>query len=413
MDIYASFSKHFGFSPGFIARSPGRVNMLGEHVDYNSGPVLPSAIDRAVELVAAPDPDGIIHLAAVDLAENVSFRTTQLDKKVALDGRPLPGWALYPAGVAWALQEAGLPVSGLKAVYHSNVPIGAGLSSSAAVEVGFGVLWQAINGWKIDRLTLAQICQRAENAYVGLSCGLMDQFACACGVEGHALYFDTRSLEWRPVLLPEGTAIVIADSGVRRSLTNSAYNDRRASCEQAVELLRPFLPSIQSLRDVKPVEFAAFQSYLPPIIQKRAEHVVKEIARVESAVTALQRQDAQAFGALMFASHASLRDLYEVSTPELDTLVELARNLPGCLGARLTGAGFGGCTVNLVQAPQAELFIEQLIPGYHQATERQAQVYLCRASQGAVANEITNNLIQTITPLNLAPTNLERPKFER
>jgi galactokinase len=392
VDTISAFQNRFGLTPRFFARAPGRVNLLGEHVDYNSGPVLPCAIDRAVELAAAPSLDGNVHLTALDIGKEVSFRLDRLDGKTALDGSRLPSWALYPAGVAWALQEAGLGVSGLTVAYHSDVPIGAGLSSSAAVEVGFAVLWQVIAGWQIDRLTLAQACQRAENAYVGVSCGLMDQFASACGVEGHALYFDTRSLEWHPVPLPEGAAIIIADSGVRRSLANSAYNDRRATCEQAVELLRHYLPKIQSLRDVKTTEFAAYQLYLPSMITKRAEHVVKEIARVESAVSALQRQDAQAFGALMFASHASLRDLYEVSTPELDQLVELARNLPGCWGARLTGAGFGGCTVNLVRTEQAKSFIEGLKRGYHQTTGRQAQVYLCQASQGAAAYELLNGV---------------------
>jgi galactokinase len=211
----------------------------------------------------------------------------------------------------------------------------------------------------------------------------MDQFASVCGVEGHALYFDTRSLEWQPAPLPEGTAIVIADSGIRRSLTTSAYNDRRAACEQAVVLLRAYLPEIHSLRDVKPTEFAAVEPFLPATIGKRAEHVVKEIARVESAITALERNDPQAFGALMYAGHASLRDLYEVSTKELDILVELTRGLPGCWGARLTGAGFGGCTVNLIESSRADEFIAGLKHGYSRATGKQAQVYLCKASQGA------------------------------
>jgi galactokinase len=235
----------------------------------------------------------------------------------------------------------------------------------------------------MPRLALAQLCQRAENQYVGVSCGLMDQFASACGVEGHALYFDTRSLDWEPAPIPPDIALVIADSGVRRSLTHSGYNDRRAACEQAVRELQVYLPRIQSLRDVATTELAAYSPYLSEIPRKRAEHVVKEIARVRSALSALQRGDRQALGALMYAGHTSLRNLYEVSTPELDTLVELSRHLPGCIGARLTGAGFGGCTVNLVQVEHAGQFIAGLRDGYQQATGRQAQVYLCRPSQGA------------------------------
>jgi galactokinase len=380
-----AFQQIFNLQPTLTARAPGRVNLLGEHVDYNSGSVLPAAIDREVCLIASPNPDRIVHLYATDLGQEVRFSLERLAEKITIEGQTLPDWALYPAGVAWALTEAGLKVPGVSVLYSSNIPIGSGLSSSAAVEVGFGVLWKNLGEWGIDQLTLARICQRAENIYVGVSCGLMDQFASACGVAGHALYFDTQNLEWYATPLPEGASIIIADSGIRRSLTNSGYNDRRATCEQAVKLLQQFMPGIQSLRDIKTTEFAAYAPYLPLQIRKRAEHVVKEIARVEFSVSALQRNDAQAFGALMYASHASLRDLYEVSTPELDTLVELARELPGCWGARLTGAGFGGCTVNLVQITQAEEFIEGLKTGYYHKTQREAQVYLCQASQGATA----------------------------
>jgi galactokinase len=213
----------------------------------------------------------------------------------------------------------------------------------------------------------------------------MDQFASAHGVEGHALYFDTRSLDWEPVPLPQETVLVVANSGVRRSLAGSAYNERRSACEQAVELLKTYLPKIESLRDVSPTEFAALSEYLPETIRRRADHVVKEIARVQSAVTALRNHDHRSFGALMFAGHASLRDLYEVSTPELDSLVAIARELPGCIGARLTGAGFGGCTINVVEEAAAGTFIEGLKAGYRARTGREAQVYLCKASRGAEA----------------------------
>ncbi len=382
MELVIPFQQVFSRRPTLQVRAPGRVNLLGEHVDYNDGMVLPVALDRAVYLVAAPTEDQIIHLRALDLSKAVSFRADQVEAKVDLEGEPLPGWARYPAGVAWALQEAGLEVVGAQVAYSSTVPIGAGLSSSAAVEVAFAGLWRAMGGWSVGNLDLARLCQRAENHYVGVACGLMDQFASACGVEGHALYFDTRSLEWQSLPLPAGTVIIVADSGVRRSLTSSAYNQRRQACEQAVELLRQYKPDISALRDISPPEFAAYSALLPPEIARRAEHVVREIARVESAVAALQRQDAQIFGALMYAGHASLRDFYEVSIPELDTLVDITRELPGCYGARLTGAGFGGCTVNLVEESQAEAFIQSLSEAYQGRTGRQAQVYLCRASSG-------------------------------
>jgi galactokinase len=368
-----------------MARAPGRVNLLGEHVDYNDGFVLPVAIDRAVFLAAAPTPEEqpVVTLHALDLDARASFHLHQLDTKLTPAGQRLPDWALYPAGVAWALQAAGYPVKGADICFTSTVPIGAGLSSSAAVEVGFAVIWQALGNWPADPMTLAKICQQAENFFVGVSCGLMDQFASACGVEGHALYLDTRSLLWEPAQLPTNASIVIADSGIRRSLASSAYNERRAACEEAVAILKQFIPGIQALRDVSPQEFMAYSSALPQMVRKRAEHVVKEIARVESALSALRRNDRKAFGALMYAGHASLKNLYEVSTPELDALVDIARDLPGCIGARLTGAGFGGCTVNLVETDQAEGFILGLQNGYTEHTGRMAQVYLCQASEGA------------------------------
>jgi galactokinase len=372
----------------WLATAPGRVNLLGEHVDYNDGPVLPAAIDRAVRLEAAPRSDRVVHLRALDLNQETSFRLDKLEAHRDLNGRPLPTWALYPAGVAWALLEHGLAVSGLEGAFTSDIPIGAGLSSSAALEMAFAVTWRASGGWQASAMDLARWGQRAENHYVGVNCGLMDQFASAHGVENHALYFDTRSLDWRPVPLPPGVALVIADSGVRRSLTTSAYNDRRAACEQAVAILRQSLPGIRALRDVTPEELTHYAGSLPDTVLKRARHVVGECARVDQAIVLLEQGNARGFGRLMFATHASLRDLYEVSVPELDRLVEIAGELPGCLGARLTGAGFGGCTVNLVEEAQAADFIQGLVEGYRRAAGREAQVYLCHASRGARAEEI-------------------------
>lgn len=385
-----AFHAQFGHSPTLTARAPGRVNLLGEHVDYNDGMVLPAAIDREVQIAAAPTADRQVHIRAVDLNASITF---PLDDLTSLRDS-LPAWARYPAGVAWALQEAGRTVSGLKAVFTSNVPMGAGLSSSAAVEVAFGAAWKFASGWEMDCLELAKICQRAENAYVGVNCGLMDQFASACGIEGHVLYFDTRSLEYEPLPLPPGTVIVIADSKVRRSLAESAYNARRSACEEAVRMLQQYLPHITSLRDVNSVEFAAYGDYLPEEIRKRAEHVVKEIARVETAVRALRKKDTSLFGGQMYSGHTSLRRLYEVSCKELDILVDGARQIPGCYGARLTGAGFGGCTVNLVDASQAESFATALKSMYLERTGLQAEVYVCQASQGATARRLAGYVPQ-------------------
>ena len=388
MNVQALYEAHFDAPPELLGWSPGRVNLLGEHVDYNDGLVLPAAINRAVRLAAGPAPDGMVDLVAQDLDERVTFRVDQLEAKLDVAGRPFPKWALYPASVAWSLGQAGYALQGLKAVYTSDIPIGAGLSSSAAVEVGFALVWQALGDWQIERMRMARICQRGENEYVGVASGLMDQFTCAHGIAGQALFFDTRSLDWQPATLPPNTALIIADSGVRRNLAESEYNQRRKDCEQAVALLREHLPDLRSLRDISPIELAAFGIHLPPVVHRRAEHVVKEIARVQSAFSALKRADARTFGALMFAGHASLRDLYEVSTPELDALVDIARELPGCLGARLTGAGFGGCTVNLVEAASEQDFIQGLQTAYLERTGRAAKVYVCQASSGASVREI-------------------------
>lgn len=383
--VISAFQDIFHEPPALLARAPGRVNLLGEHVDYNQGPVLPAAIDRSVQVAASlpAKTSRRATIAALDRHQQVTIDLDALDERKDADGKPLPGWARYPGGVAWALQKAGYRVSGLSAAFTSDVPAGAGLSSSAALELAFAMLWQATGGWKVEPLRLAQLCQRAENEYVGVACGLMDQFASACGVKGSALYFDTRSLEYEAIPLPEGTTLVIADSGVRRSLSNSAYNERRQACEKAVELLRAYLPDLASLRDITTNEFAAYSAYLPGEISKRAEHVVKEIARVVSARSALHRQDKMALGALMYSGHTSLQRLYEVSTPELDALVKLAREQAGCIGARLTGAGFGGCTVNLVEQESVEKFVVGLKDGYAQATGRQAVIFPCVPSQGA------------------------------
>jgi galactokinase len=389
VSLHSAFANKFGRPPQLVARAPGRVNLLGEHVDYNEGPVLPAALNMAVTLAFAPNRNEVISLHALDLDKRVAFTLQSIKEKNDRLGNRLPNWALYPAGVAWALEEAGFPVPGMQAVYSSDIPIGSGLSSSAAVEVAFAVAWQELGGWEASRMVVAQLCQRAENEYVGVASGLMDQFASAHGVAGRALYFDTRSLEWEPVPLPEGTALVIADSRVPRSLAGSAYNQRRASCEQAVEILRKYRPDIATLRDISPVEFAAYKDFLPEEVGKRAEHVIKEIARVHSAVRALELGETRSFGALMFAGHASLRDLYEVSTPELDLLVETARGISGCIGARLTGAGFGGCTVNLVEEGNAEQFIEKLKNGYQNKTGHQALVYKCQASEGATVSKVS------------------------
>ena len=377
------FRRKFGHPCARIARAPGRVNLLGEHVDYNDGFVLPAATDRATYVAFAASDSQASTLWAEDYQQQSRFTSQSLLERCDADGASLPDWAKYPAGVAWSLTEAGLPVQGLQAVYASDVPRGAGLSSSASVELAFGMAWINVAGVSLPPMELARLCQRAENKYVGVNCGIMDQAASACSEQGRVMLLDCRSLQYQTLPLPEDIVIIVADTGVRHTLAGSAYNDRRLACEQAVELLKPDLPGIRALRDVTPKEFDRLAPKLPPEIQMRARHVIEEIERTRRAVPLLQSGDVQAFGGLMNACHASLRDLYEVSCPELDAMTGIAQSQPGCYGSRLTGAGFGGCTVNLVERQTTEAFVGTLARGYEAAVQRHPEIYVCTASSGA------------------------------
>lgn len=382
-NLSAIFQQKFGRPPAYVARAPGRVNLLGEHVDYNDGFVLPAAIDRATYIAFSPVDSGETTLWAVDFNKAAVFLPETLPAQSQPDGSPLPDWARYPAGMMWALREAGLETPAMEAVFASDVPRGSGLSSSASVEMAFGVAWQQLGGWRLAPMELAKLGQRAENEYVGVNCGIMDQFASACGVENRLLLLDCRSLEWETLALPEGVSIVVADTTVRRKLTSGEYNNRRAACEEAVRLLEAGLPGIRSLRDVSLVDFNRLAGRLPADVEKRARHVVEEIERARQAIPLLQAGDISRFGELMNACHTSLRELYEVSCPELDVMTAAAQSLPGCYGARLTGAGFGGCTVNLVARKQAEAFAQSLAAEYESQTGLHPEIYICKASAGA------------------------------
>ncbi|WP_376791245.1 galactokinase [Thermoflexus sp.] len=374
------FQERFGERPMLRARAPGRVNLIGEHTDYNEGFVLPIAIDRAIWVAARPRKDRRVRLVAADFEEEAEFSIDQL--------RPgmLRGWAAYPAGVAWALEEAGMRLPGLEAVIAGDVPIASGLSSSAALEVAFAVAWTALGGHERSRLELARLCQRAENEFVGVRCGIMDQMAALFGRRGCALLIDCRSLETRPVPIPEEAVIVVADSGVRRALAASAYNERRAQCEEAVARLRTRYPGIRALRDVTPAQLEEARMELPELIYRRARHVVTENERVLQAVVALERGDLQAFGALLYASHRSLRDDYEVSSPELDTLVEAAGSVAGVYGARLTGAGFGGSILAVVRREAAPAAGEAMTRAYLDRFGRQPALFVVRPDDGATVH---------------------------
>jgi len=377
------YKEKFGHVPAHIARAPGRVNLLGEHVDYNDGFVLPAAIDLATYVAFSPTNVPHSTLVAVDFDQQTSFSTETISIRTQVDSSPLLEWALYPAGVMWSLMEENLPVLSMNAVFASEVPRGSGLSSSASVEMAFIIAWQTLGDWTLPSMKRALLGQKAENKYVGVNCGIMDQFASACGVENKLLLLDCRSLEWKTVPLPENLSIVIADTTVRRKLTSGEYNKRRAACEDAVSLLKKDLPGIQSLRDVNVRDFNRLAKKLPREIEKRARHVVEEIERSDQVDALLEAGDIQSFGKLMNECHISLSDLYEVSCPELNKMVKIAQSLDGCYGARLTGAGFGGCTVNLVNKKNVEAFVQALTKGYESETGLRPSIYITRASNGA------------------------------
>ncbi|MEA2608241.1 MAG: galactokinase [Chloroflexota bacterium] len=328
-----------------VVRAPGRVNLIGEHTDYNQGFVLPAAIDLEIRIAYLPMDDRRVELVRLDSADRDGFDLDTPRPKSA-------SWLDYVAGTAWSLGEAGLQLRGLRGVIASTLPPNAGLSSSAAIELA--TAWAMLDDGApaVDRFELARHCQRAENAYVGVMSGLMDQFAESCGVAGAALFLDCQSSEWRPVRLPPGLELVVLHTGSLRQLDRSEYNVRRSQCEAAVAAMARDDPSIHSLRDVTPEMLAAAAETLTPLELKRARHIVTDNERVVATVRALEAGDLPAVGELFAAGHASLRDDFEVSSPELDAMVEIATAVPGVVAARMTGAGFGGCTVNLVR-PEA------------------------------------------------------------
>jgi galactokinase len=324
-----------------IVRAPGRVNLIGEHTDYNGGLVLPVAIDLEIRIAFFETDDRVVDLTRLDDGTRSSF---DLDRIPAPSG----GWIDYVAGTAQALTLANLEIRGIRGVVASTLPPNAGLSSSAAIESAAAAALLGEAG-DVNRMTIAQLCQQAENVYVGVRCGLLDQFAVAFGTAGAALLLDCTTLGWEPVPLPDDIALVICHTGSARRLSSSAYNVRRAECETAVAEFARIDPSVTSLRDVSLEMVESAADRLDPVVARRARHVIGENSRVAAVVDALEARDSEALGQLFRASHESLRDLFEVSSPELDALVEIARSVDGVIGSRMTGAGFGGCTVNLVQ----------------------------------------------------------------
>jgi galactokinase len=391
--LTARFREVFGERPQFIARAPGRVNLIGEHTDYNGGFVLPAAIDRTV-LIAVREAPGSdqIDMYSLNYSNRISFTSARIEK--ASDRRS--AWSNYVRAVAWALGDTGLldpaRLPGAQFAIEGNVPTASGLSSSAAIEVASALAFTRLAGAEVDRVQLALACQRAENEFVGVKSGIMDQFISALGQPDSALLIDTRSLEYEivPLGLEEmGYKLVVADSAVPRSLITSAYNERTRECAEAVRRLAPALGLGQGaqLRDITLEQLQANRELLPDKLYRRARHVIGENERTLEAAGLMREglsvgDNMRRFGDLLYASHASLRDDYEVSSSQLDLLVELAANTPGVAGARMTGAGFGGCTVNIVEAGALDDFERGVITEYRQRTGLDSKMYVTRAVEG-------------------------------
>lgn len=378
MSASAEFVQIFGPGPALVARAPGRVNLIGDHTDYNSGYVMPAAIDREARVEFRASDDSQVEVAALDFAERASFDLRKLDVS------SVPAWAKYPMGVASILQQEGHTLRGAKMTLRSTVPMGAGLSSSAAVEAAFALAFCRAAGVKMEPAKVALLCQRAENEFVGMRCGIMDQFISLLGRRDAALFIDCSNLEHSLVPLDESQAqIVVCDTQVKRELTRSPYNQRRQECEEALAIMRRHAPEVSSYHDLNVNMFKALEHCLPEPLRKRARHVVTENGRVLYAVKALKSGNMVAFGALMDASHDSLRDDFEVSCPELNLLVETARQAHGVFGSRMTGAGFGGCTVTLVTPERAAEFKQAAVTAFKGRFRREPKVHFLKASDGA------------------------------
>jgi galactokinase len=369
--LQRSFEIYFNAKPEWIVRAPGRVNLIGEHTDYNDGYVLPMAIDHAVWIALRPREDDLVHIHSLDLGLDSAFRLGQLERG--------QGWAEYPKGVAWALQEAGHSLRGWEGVMTGDVPLGAGLSSSAAVELATARAFASASDFEWDAKLMAQLSQRAENQWVGVNCGIMDQMASAASKAGHALFLDCRTLEIQHAPLPQEAAIVVLDTSTRRGLVDSAYNERRTQCEAGARFF-----GAKALRDVSVAEFKSRRDEIKDkAVMRRARHIITENQRVLETMEAMRTGDVMRMGKLFNASHISLRDDLEVSSEALNQIVEAAQEHSACYGARMTGAGFGGCAVALVRKDSVEAFGEAVRAGYRSRSGLDALVYVCQPSNGA------------------------------
>lgn len=380
--VRRAFRRRFGKSPEMLVRAPGRVALLGAHVDYSEGWVLPAAIERAVYLAASPRVGAETTLLALD---------EQAEARLAMDALPPPlrerqaplEWPDLPAGIAWALAERGLRAPALDVVYGGDLPAGAGVSSSAAVAVAFSLAWRRAAGLELGDLDVARLCQRMENDYLGVQSGIMDPFASLFGRSEQAILLDCRTLGHELVPMPRSAAVVVFDSGVRRRLAQSGFNDRRDECRQAVAVFGRHLDGVATLRDVSERDFELHSHHLPPTLRQRARHAIGEMRRVRDGADALRRGDLDAFGALMRRSHLSSRDFYDVSIAELDLLAASCWPLAGCWGARMMGGGFGGCVAALVEASRAADIAQRVGDAFEERYGRRPPAFTSSLAGGA------------------------------
>jgi galactokinase len=377
-NLTAAFQDRFGSKPSRFFFAPGRVNLIGEHTDYNDGYVLPMALDKGTVIAANPRRDRRVRAYSANIDQIAEFELDQ----------PTPtgvgSWTDYIGGVAWILNERYGSLTGADLAVASDLPIGAGLSSSAALELAAGLALASLSQLEIDPLALALIGQEAEHNYVGIKCGIMDQYVAAFGRRDNALLIDCRSLQSQVIPLRlNNYQIVVCDSHVKHELASSEYNQRRSECEEGVRLLQEVMPGIQALRDVSVSDFNQHRSLLPQNVRQRCRHVVTENDRTLAAAEALKLSNMAEMGRLMTESHVSLRDDYQVSCPELDLLVDSALSIEGVLGARMTGGGFGGCTVNLINRESIDLFRNRIAGEYERVFSKTPSIYIFEASDGA------------------------------
>ena len=376
--ITTQFIKKFNTLPKLF-RAPGRVNLIGEHTDYNDGFVMPAAIEFATVIAAAPREDRRLIISSSGFGD-AEFDLSQPHNRIAQHH-----WSDYIVGTAITLEKAGYQLKGSNLLVESDVPSGAGLSSSAAVEVASALALTEISNLSVSKIEIIKICQRAENEFVGMRCGIMDQFISTLGKASHALMIDCRSLDFISVPLPAEVRLVICNSMVKHQHAGGEYNQRRLECEAGVKHFAQFKPGISALRDVSIEEFESNKNGLPEVIARRCRHIISENERVSLATSALAENNVAAFGTLMNQSHFSMRDDYEISCREIDTLVEIAQATEGVYGARMTGGGFGGCTINLVNTELVGEFSQTLREQYKNSTGIDCEIYVTSASDGATA----------------------------